>query len=79
VEEPDDWAVFLFSESQSRAIVTLRGEDLPRLKMIASEKEVPFTLLGHVSGRMFKVNDKIEIALDDLRKAWENSLFSGAF
>jgi phosphoribosylformylglycinamidine synthase len=79
VEEPDDWAVFLFSESQSRAIVTLRGEDLPRLKMIAFEKEVPFTLLGHVSGRMFKVNDRIEIVLDDLRKAWENSLFSNTF
>ncbi len=79
VEEPDDWAVFLFSESQSRAIVSLRIEYLPRLKMIASEKEVPLALLGHVSGRMFKLNDKIEIALDDLRKAWGKSLFSGTF
>ncbi len=76
VEEPEDWTTFLFSESQSRVLVSLRGEDLPRLKMLAREKELSFTVLGHVSGSRFIVNDRINLAMSDLREAWENGISS---
>lgn len=64
----------LFSESQSRIILSLRGEDLPRLRMLAQKHEVPLDVLGHVSGMRLVISDKIDLEITELESIWGNAL-----
>lgn len=74
LEESPRTEEVLFSESQSRIILSLRGEDLPRLRMLAEKFSLPLEVLGHVSGEKLVISDKIELEVDELKKIWENAL-----
>ena len=64
--EDEDPFVLLFSETPSRALVTVSVEDVPRLRQLCAQFGVPLTVLGQVSGRRVVVNGIIDLPLEDL-------------
>lgn len=64
--EDEDPFVLLFSETPSRALVTVSVEDVPRLRQLCAQFGVPLTVLGQVGGRRVVVNGIIDLPLEDL-------------
>jgi phosphoribosylformylglycinamidine synthase len=64
----------LFSESQSRIVVSLRRNNLTRLREIAAAVEMPFEVLGEVRGRRLVVQQLVDLDVDDMYAAWSNAL-----
>ncbi|MDI6822617.1 MAG: phosphoribosylformylglycinamidine synthase subunit PurL [Actinomycetota bacterium] len=64
----------LFSESQSRIIVSLREENLPKLEKLAREFRVPVTILGRVGGNALVIDDKINLQVSNLARRWQEAL-----
>ncbi len=64
----------LFSESQSRIIVSLRKQQLGRLRELAAGHDVPVTVLGEVRGRRLVINPLIDVGLEDLAQVWSAAL-----
>lgn len=64
----------LFGESQSRILVTIDKRDLNLLEEIAEKKSVKLTVLGEVGGAKLKINDWIDLSIDDLKKTYGSSL-----
>lgn len=56
----------LFSESQSRIIVTVSPGKKEEFEKIASESFTPFTLIGEVTGNELKINNKYDFPLQKL-------------
>lgn len=65
---------FLFSETQSRVVVSLNEEDLPRLRMLSSKYKIEFFVLGHITGKNVIFGDIINLPLAKVKAAWEHSL-----
>jgi phosphoribosylformylglycinamidine synthase II len=64
----------LFSESQSRIILSLRRRHLGRLRELAAAHDVPLAVLGEVRGRRLVINPLIDVELDELRRVWTTAL-----
>jgi phosphoribosylformylglycinamidine synthase II len=67
-------AAFLFGESQSRMVVSLRRRHLGQLRELASEAGLPLTVLGEVRGRRLVVGDVIDVDLHKLHGVWRHGL-----
>jgi len=67
-------ACWLFSESQSRFVVSIREEELEGLKRLADARKVPVHVLGRTGGDRLIVNDWIDLALEEACKVKENAL-----
>jgi phosphoribosylformylglycinamidine synthase len=65
---------WLFSESQSRIIVTFREENLPKLEQIANNLGVPFAVLGRVGGERLVIDGRISLAIDEIAHKWQGAL-----
>jgi phosphoribosylformylglycinamidine synthase len=68
---PDTW---LFGESQSRVVVSLRRRHLSRLRDLAERAEVPLSVLGEVRGRRLRIGSLVDLAVADVRAAWAGAL-----
>jgi phosphoribosylformylglycinamidine synthase len=68
---PDAW---LFGESQSRIIVSVRRRHLNRLREMAEAAQTPFTLLGEVRGRRLRIGALIDADVNELHAIWSNAL-----
>jgi len=68
---PDSW---LFGESQSRIVVSLRRKHLPRLRELAAEAGLPFTALGEVRGRRIAIGDLIDVSVETAHDRWRGGL-----
>jgi phosphoribosylformylglycinamidine synthase len=64
----------LFGESQSRIVVSLRRNNLTRVREIAAAAEVPFEILGEVRGRRLVIQQHVDLDVDDMHAAWSNAL-----
>ena len=64
----------LFSETQSRIVVTTTPEDAERLVELALANEIPYAVLGTVGGQRLGIEDIIGVTLEQLREAWEPAL-----
>jgi len=64
----------LFGETQSRIVVSLPVKNLDSLKEIANKYEVPIQILGKVEGNSIKINNLIDIEVEQLKKAWERNI-----
>ncbi len=64
----------LFSESQSRIIVSLREENLPKLEKLAREFRAPVTILGRIGGNALVIDDKINLQVSNLARRWQEAL-----
>ncbi len=63
-----------FSESQSRVIVSVKEENKDKFEEIVSERGFPLTLLGKVTSKQFKVNDKINLKSETLADIFYNTI-----
>ena len=68
------WDAALFGEAQSRIVVSLATESLPKFVELASEHGVPWMELGHVGGNDFAVAPHLSISVADLATAWRGGL-----
>jgi phosphoribosylformylglycinamidine synthase len=68
---PDAW---LFGESQSRILLSLRRKNLNRLRDLAAAAEVPCAVLGEVRGQRLRIGTLVDLSLADLRRVWGESL-----
>jgi phosphoribosylformylglycinamidine synthase len=64
----------LFSESQSRIVVSLKEENLDRLKDIAARYNVPLQTIGTVGGTRFMIQPLLQVAVEELKTIWSNGL-----
>ena len=64
----------LFSESQSRVIVSISPENKNVFEKIAGKSFTPFHYLGKTGGRVLRVNDQFEFKLDTLFDLYYNSI-----
>ncbi len=66
----------LFSESQSRIVVSLAEENLEQLRQVAAEHQVPMQVIGSVGGTSFVVQPLLRLPVDELRAIWSAGLTS---
>ncbi len=64
----------LFSESQSRVVVSVKPENRERFEEVVSEFDFPFHLLGKVTKENFTVNDLIDLQTDKLVDIYFNTI-----
>ena len=66
----------LFSESQSRIVVSLKEEKMDRLKEIAARHNVPMHVIGSVGGTRFTIQPIMQVAVEELKMIWSTGLAS---
>ena len=64
----------LFSESQSRIIVSLQEKDLGQLQEIASGHGVALQVIGAVGGSQLSIQPILQLPIDELRSIWSSAL-----
>ncbi len=66
--------VWLFSESQSRFVVTVPDEALGMMESLAKKKDIPYTVIGRTGGDRLIINDWIDVELERMRRVRESAL-----
>jgi phosphoribosylformylglycinamidine synthase II len=64
----------LFSESQSRIVVSLQEKDLVQLQEIASGQGVALQVIGAVGGSRLSIQPILQLPVDELRSIWSSAL-----
>jgi phosphoribosylformylglycinamidine synthase II len=64
----------LFSESQSRIILSLHDQNLSTLERNARDLGVPVTILGRTGGAKLLINGKISVAIEEVTSNWQGAL-----
>jgi len=64
----------LFSESQSRIVVSLQEKDLGQLQTIAAQHNVPLQVIGTVGGTRLIIQPLVQLPVDELKSIWSNGL-----
>ncbi|MBM7624342.1 phosphoribosylformylglycinamidine synthase subunit PurL [Sporohalobacter salinus] len=67
-------AELLFSESQSRILVSTAKEDVAQLKEIAVKHDIPITELGQVTGERLAINNSVSLKIEELKEKWQTSI-----
>ncbi|MBI4514390.1 MAG: phosphoribosylformylglycinamidine synthase subunit PurL [Deltaproteobacteria bacterium] len=65
---------FLFGESQSRIVVSLRRQHLARLRELADRHDVPLTVLGEVRKHRLTIGALIDVGVAEMRELWGTAL-----
>ncbi len=63
-----------FSESQSRIIVSVAGNDRKRFEGLLNEFQQPFNLIGKTGGSRVVFNDVVEFDVEDLADIYYNTI-----
>lgn len=66
--------VALFSESQSRMLVSLMHSDLERLESIAADAGVPYEVIGETGGRELSFDGLFSLSLPRMEDVYANAL-----
>jgi phosphoribosylformylglycinamidine synthase subunit PurL len=74
-----DLAALLFSESQSRFVVSCAADAVERVESLGREHHVPTAVLGTVGGDRIKIGSFISEPLDAVRGLWEGALDPSQF
>ena len=68
----------LFGETQSRIVVSIKGEDQEALLALARERKVPAGVIGRTGGEKLLVRqrgqDLIDLPVKKIHQAWKNSI-----
>ena len=64
----------LFGESQSRIIVTCSRDKLKHIEELAIENDIECFTLGEVGGDSLKIDNSINLSLQDLTNVWAKAL-----
>ena len=66
----------LFSESQSRIVVSVAEENLEQLREVAAGHHVPMQVIGAVGGMSCVIQPLLRLPVDELRAIWSAGLTS---
>jgi len=64
----------LFGESQSRIILSAKQKDVKKILQIAKKNKTPAVIIGQVGGAKLTINKSINAFVNDLYKAWHQSI-----
>ncbi|WP_372906111.1 phosphoribosylformylglycinamidine synthase subunit PurL, partial [Rhodohalobacter sp.] len=64
----------LFSEAQSGIVVTVPKENVSDLEKAMKDSDVPFHVLGTVSGDSFTINQAVNLPVSELAEVYESSI-----
>ncbi|MDP3832227.1 MAG: AIR synthase-related protein, partial [Ignavibacteriaceae bacterium] len=64
----------LFSESQSRVIVSVKKSDRAAFEYYMLRQKAPYRFLGMTGGKQVKINDEITLPLSKLENIYYNTL-----
>ena len=64
----------LFSESQSRFLVSCSEGDIDRLEDVCRRHEVPFRMIGTVGGERIEIAGGVAVDMEEARRTWESAL-----
>ncbi|MCL2526705.1 MAG: AIR synthase related protein, partial [Coriobacteriia bacterium] len=67
-------ALSLFSESQSRVLISTSPEKVDAVLDALQQADVPFSVLGDVGGDRAVIKDKIDLPLIEVAQVWSGSL-----
>ena len=68
------WDAALFGEAQSRIVVSLASEALAEFEALALAEGVSWARLGEVGGESLSIAPLLDVAVEELRAAWEGGL-----
>jgi len=71
-----DLTVALFSESQSRFLVSCRSRDVSAFESICQRHRVAVRQIGSVGGQTISLGGRISMPLGEAREVWESALSS---
>jgi phosphoribosylformylglycinamidine synthase subunit PurL len=71
-DEP--WYVSMFSESASRAIVSVAPDAAERLEQLAASHHVPFSRIGETGGPRMVFDSLLDISVEEARAAYEDAI-----
>ncbi len=74
VETDLDPQVWLFSESQSRFVVTVQKSKLELIDELAKGRKIPYTVLGETRGKRLRINDWIDLEVEEAFRIWDQAL-----
>ena len=63
----------LFSESQSRIVISLAREDKDKAEEIIGD-DLEFQIIGEVKGERLKINNQINIEIEEMKTKWEEAI-----
>jgi phosphoribosylformylglycinamidine synthase len=66
--------LLLFSENQSRVVISVREEDLRYLEEITVKHKTPMKVIGRVGGKELRINNWLEIDVLEMRKTYFETL-----
>ncbi len=69
--ETNEW---LWSETQSRMLVSLAEKSMFLLDRVAHTNRVPISYIGRVGGDDLVIDDILDIAVEEMNQAWRGSL-----
>ncbi|MCL2757466.1 MAG: phosphoribosylformylglycinamidine synthase subunit PurL [Coriobacteriia bacterium] len=64
----------LFSESQSRIVISVADENVEVILDMLAERAVPYSVIGEVGGDRFVIEGKVDVALDEIAAIYCGSL-----
>ena len=64
----------LFSESQSRIIVSVQEKDLAQLESIAAQHHAPLQAIGSVGGTRLIIQPLVYLPVEELKSLWSSAL-----
>jgi phosphoribosylformylglycinamidine synthase len=64
----------LFSESQSRIVVSVAEKDVTQLQEMATRHNVPMQVIGSVGGTRLVIQPLLQLPVDELRSIWSSGL-----
>ncbi|MFH0762858.1 MAG: phosphoribosylformylglycinamidine synthase subunit PurL [Candidatus Omnitrophota bacterium] len=67
---------FLFGESQSRIVISLKQKNLKKLLGIAKKNKAPIAVIGKVEGGLLAINELINLPVDELYASWSSAIES---
>jgi phosphoribosylformylglycinamidine (FGAM) synthase-like enzyme len=67
-------AVSLFSETQSRFVLSCAAEKVEDVLDMLEELSIPFSVLGDVTDADLVIEDKLHLSIDEAYDVWTNSL-----
>jgi phosphoribosylformylglycinamidine synthase II len=65
---------FLFSESQSRIVISVKSENQKQVEDQFANQSIPIALVGETGGDRFKINDWISVSLVDLSEIYYQTI-----
>ena len=77
LSKPDSrWDSLLFSETQSRIVVSLAPERMDAMERLCAEAGVGWTALGNVAESAFTIDSLIDMPMSELEARWRNGIES---